>query len=135
MKLSFFFILYCCQCFAQLESPKAPIFQNEIQRDTIITFSTPEASFPGGYAALQKFINDSIDCYTDFQTDILPTVYLQFIIETDGSLTNVTVKRGISKIIDECCIALIYKMPNWIPEEDGKGNAVRSQCILPIRFQ
>lgn len=120
---------------SQIEVPKMPTISIDMLQDSIITFSTPEASFPGGYAALQKFINDSIDCYSDFQTDILPTVYLQFIIETDGSITNVTVKRGISKIIDECCIALIYKMPNWIPEEDGKGNAVRSQCILPIRFQ
>jgi len=60
-------------------------------------------------------------------------VYVQFDVETDGSLTNVTPVKGIGKKCDEIIIKAIKNSPKWNPaKQDGK--AVHTQRVLPIRF-
>ncbi|MCF8298968.1 MAG: energy transducer TonB [Saprospiraceae bacterium] len=60
-------------------------------------------------------------------------VYVTFVIEKDGSLTNIRILRGIGAGCDEEAIKVIKAMPNW---ESGKqrGKAVRVQYNMPIKF-
>lgn len=60
-------------------------------------------------------------------------VYIRFVVEIDGSISNIKVKRGVSDAIDGEAVRLIQNMPKWKPaEEDGK--AVRSSNVIPINF-
>ena len=61
-------------------------------------------------------------------------VYLKFIVEKDGSITNVEIVRGISKELDNEAKRLVRNMPNWTPGE-VKGLKVRSIFTMPINFE
>jgi protein TonB len=61
-------------------------------------------------------------------------VFLSFVVEKDGSITNLKVERGISKDLDQEAKRVVSKMPNWMPGE-SKGRAVRARCRIPINFQ
>lgn len=60
-------------------------------------------------------------------------VFISFVVNTDGSLTDVQVLRGIGFGCDEEAVRVIQKMPHWKP---GKqlGRAVRVKYNLPIAF-
>jgi protein TonB len=61
------------------------------------------------------------------------TVYLTFIVERDGSLTDVTVQKGIGAGCDEEAIRVLEKAPNWKPGKQ-RGKKVRQRMQMPIRF-
>ena len=61
-------------------------------------------------------------------------VFLSFVVEKDGSITNVSIERGVSPEIDKEAKRVIRKMPKWIPGE-ASGKKCRARCRLPINFQ
>lgn len=81
-----------------------------------------------------KFISENVK-YPEVDKEMgnQGRVYVEFIVEKDGSLTNVKVLRGVSKTIDEEAKRVIRAMPNWIPGESG-GKIVRTKTRLPISF-
>ena len=81
-----------------------------------------------------RFIDENIKYPTQaIQENISGTVFVQIIIEKDGSISDVKVLRGIGGGCDEEAVRVISKMPNWIPAKQ-KGIPVRSFYIIPIRF-
>ena len=60
-------------------------------------------------------------------------VYLSFVVEADGSLSNIEIERGVSQDLDKEAKRLIRKMPNWEAGE-AKGKKARTRCRLPINF-
>jgi TonB family protein len=61
-------------------------------------------------------------------------VYVQFIVERDGSITNVKVRRTSNVVeLDNEAVRLIKNMPKWIPGSI-KGKAVRVNQTVPITF-
>ena len=60
-------------------------------------------------------------------------VFVQFIVEKDGSVGEATVLRGISTECDEMALQVVKAMPNWKPAT-FKGKPVRSKFVLPINF-
>lgn len=93
------------------------------------------AEYPGGAAAMMKWINDNISYpQTSIEMNEQGRVFIQFVVEKDGSITNVKVDRGVSIDLDREAKRLIQKMPKWVPGESA-GSAVRSRCRLPINFQ
>ena len=61
-------------------------------------------------------------------------VYLRFIVERDGRITNIEIIRGVSKELNDEAKRLIKNMPKWTPGE-VKGVKVRSMFTMPINFQ
>jgi protein TonB len=61
------------------------------------------------------------------------TVYLQFIVETDGSLSELHVVRGIGDGCDEEALRLLMNSPSWTPGMH-RGRAVRVRMGLPVTF-
>jgi len=107
-----------------------------IKKDNEPIFTTVEepAKYPGGDEALKKFIDENIEYPTQaIQDKISGTVFVQIIIEKDGSISDVKVLRGIGGGCDEEAVRVISKMPNWIPAKQ-KGIPVRSFYIIPIIF-
>lgn len=102
--------------------------------DPILDFTDVEAVFPGGTDAMMKFISDNIK-YPELDKEVgnQGHVYVQFIIEKDGSLSSVEVMRGVSKTIDQEAIRVMRLMPKWKPAEVG-GKTVRCRLRLPITF-
>ena len=61
------------------------------------------------------------------------TVYVTFVVDTDGSITDVRVLRGIGGGCDEEAVRVVQLMPKWKPGyQDGKP--VRVQFNMPLRF-
>ena len=101
----------------------------------VVDFPDVEAKFPGGAAAMMKWINDNVKYpQTSIEMNEQGRVFLQFIVEKDGSITNVKVDRGVSLDLDREAKRVIRNMPKWVPGEIG-GRSIRARCRLPINFQ
>lgn len=116
--------------------PPAPTGPKEVKKikTEIVDFPDVEAGFPGGAAAMQKWIAENVE-YPQVAREMgdQGRVYLSFVVETDGSITNIEVKRGVSEELDREAKRVIRKMPKWNPGEAG-GKKVRTRCSLPINF-
>ena len=117
-------------------APPPPVEQKvEPVAAPIVEFPDVEAGFPGGPAAMMKWINDNVKYpQTSIEMNEQGRVFLSFVVEKDGSITNVKVERGISIDLDREAKRVVRKMPKWIPGESA-GRAVRARCRLPINFQ
>jgi periplasmic protein TonB len=101
----------------------------------IVDFPDIEAVFPGGAVEMMKWINDNISYpKTSIEMNEQGRVFLQFVVEKDGSITNVKVDRGVSIDLDREAKRVIKNMPKWVPGEIG-GRSIRARCRLPINFQ
>lgn len=100
----------------------------------IIEFPDVEAGFPGGPAELQRWINSNVK-YPETSIDMEEQgkVYLSFVVEADGSISNIDVEKGVTRDLDREAKRVVRSMPNWIPGEAG-GKKVRTRCRLPIVF-
>jgi len=90
--------------------------------------------FPGGNEALLKYLSDNIIYPQEaLKANIQGTVYVSFIIEKNGEVSNIKVIHGIGGGCDEEAVRVVKGMPNWIPGTQ-RGKPVRVQFNLPIRF-
>ena len=62
------------------------------------------------------------------------TVYVSFVVEKDGSITNTKVIRGVENSLDAEAFRVVSAMPKWKPGTD-KGKPVRVQFNMPIQFK
>lgn len=100
----------------------------------IIDFPDVEATFPGGAAEMQKWINSNVQYpQTSIEMNEQGRVYLSFVVEPDGEISNVEVERGVSADLDKEAKRVVRKMPKWTAGEAG-GKKVRTRCRLPIIF-
>lgn len=92
-------------------------------------------SFPGGESAMYKFLRRQMS-YPRLarQKNVQGKVYLQFVVEADGKITNIKVLRGIGYGCDEEAKRVIGDMPNWIPGEQG-GQKVPVYYTTRVIFQ
>lgn len=90
--------------------------------------------FPGGDTALYNYLLKNIH-YPDSAKikGIQGTVYVRFIVEADGTVTNVTLLRGIGGGCDEEAIRVVQAMPKWKAGKQN-GQAVAVYFTLPIKF-
>ncbi|MDP4241047.1 MAG: M56 family metallopeptidase [Bacteroidota bacterium] len=91
--------------------------------------------FKGGYDALTKYITQNIH-YPDAakKSGIQGTVFVQFVVEETGKITNVKVLRGIDKDCDREAVRVAASMPDWIPGK-LKGKTVPVSFQMPIKFK
>ena len=90
--------------------------------------------FPGGERAMMNFIIKNIQYpSTAIEEGISGKVYIRFVVDKDGSITDVKVVRGVSTALDKEAIRVIKMMPKWIPGTQ-LGKPVRVMFTLPINF-
>lgn len=90
--------------------------------------------FVGGYGALIEFIHKNLKYpIIAEENDIKGRVICTFIVENDGSITNVRVVKSVDPSLDMEAKRIIKSMPNWIPAKH-KGCYVRCKYTLPITF-
>jgi len=93
------------------------------------------AEFPGGTKEMYRFIGEHINYpQIALKTGIQGTVYISFIVETDGSLSHLDVARSIGGGCDEEALRIVNMMPKWVPAQQGNKN-VRLKLTLPITFK
>ena len=103
-----------------------------IREDSVYRHVDKKAQFPGGPDSLKYFIERNF-CYPPNWVELQGTVYVRFIVETDGSISDVKVIRSLDPPMDDEAVKVVRSMPKWIPaEKDGK--AVRSRFLLPVRI-
>jgi protein TonB len=91
--------------------------------------------FPGGAAAMNNFIVSNLRYPLLAQENgIQGRVYCQFVVNTDGSITDVNIVRGVEASLHAESVRLVKSMPKWTPGREG-GKAVRCRFNLPIRFK
>ncbi len=92
-------------------------------------------SFPGGDAAMYKWLNDNI-IYPAAASEegVQGKVTVQFIVEKDGSISHVKVVRGKHPALDAEAARVIRKMPRWTPGRNN-GQPVRVTYHLPVQFK
>ncbi len=93
------------------------------------------AEFPGGQAALMKWLSSNIR-YPEAaqQNDIQGRVIVKFVVEKDGSIGQATILKGVDKDLDREALRVVKKMPKWQPGKNN-GVAVRSYFNLPVTFK
>jgi len=110
------------------------IEEEEIVEAEIFTVVEESPSFPGGDVARIKFLQENIEYPTMArESGIQGTVYVTFVVEPNGSVSNVQILRGIGGGCDEEAIRVIKAMPNWNPGKQ-RGKPVRVQFNMPIKF-
>lgn len=90
--------------------------------------------FPGGMAAWTRFIQRNLKYpFMAQEANVQGKVYLSFVVEKDGSITNVSVLKGIGAGCDEEAMRVIKKSPKW---KAGKQNnqTVRVRYTMPISY-
>jgi TonB family protein len=106
------------------------------QSDTTQLFLVVEQmpEFPGGEEALYRFLNENIHYPDSAKTaGIQGRVFITFVVNTDGSISDVRILRGIGGGCDEEALRVVKSMPNWIPGTQH-GKPVRVQYNLPVKF-
>jgi protein TonB len=103
--------------------------------EEIFTFVEEYPEFPGGEKALYEYIKNNIRYPEVARTSgITGTVYVQFVVEKDGSISDVKVLRGIGGGCDEEAVRVVKSMPKWKPGKQ-RGQPVRVYYTLPIDFK
>ncbi|MEZ5083831.1 MAG: TonB family protein [Bacteroidales bacterium] len=91
--------------------------------------------FPGGDEARLRFLRDSLEYPIDARLKgIQGRVYVTFVVEKDGSISEVKILKGIGYGCDEEAIRVVKSMPNWIPGIQ-EGKPVRVQFNMPLLFK
>ena len=99
----------------------------------MVVEETPE--FPGGTVALLEYLRTNIKYPKECkENNIQGRVLVSFIVETDGSITNANVVRGVDPSLDAEALRVILGMPNWKPGKQ-RGSAVRVQYTVPVNFK
>jgi periplasmic protein TonB len=90
---------------------------------------------PGGMSGWNKYLSDNLKYPTQARRmGIEGTVYVAFVVNTDGSIQDVQVIRGIGGGCDEEAIRVVSAAPRWEPGKQ-RGKPVRVRMRLPIRFK
>ena len=104
------------------------------QDEKIFTVVEEQPEFNGGYDAMMEFIRENLRYPADArQQGVEGTVYVSFIVETDGRVTSSKIIRGISAACDNEVLRMMNLMPNWKPGRQS-GQDVRVRFVLPIKF-
>ena len=115
--------------------PPPPKPKQEEVTEEIFVVVEEQPEFPGGNAAMMKFLSDNIRYPVIAQENgISGRVICNFVVERDGSITDVQVVRGVDPSLDREAIRVIQQMPRWKPGKQ-RGSAVRVRFTLPVVFR
>ena len=92
-------------------------------------------TFPGGQQELMSYLGKNIKYPTIAQENgTQGRVIIQFVVERDGTITDVHVARGVDPYLDKEAVRVVQSMPKWIPGKQN-GKAVRVKFTVPVLFR
>ncbi len=115
------------------EPPQQPAVDPE--EGKVFSFVEQSPSFPGGEAALMDFLRKNIK-YPPIarENGVEGRVLISFVVDKNGNIKDITVKRGIGSGCDEEAIRVVKMMPDWKPGKQN-GKSVNVMYNLPISFK
>ena len=112
-----------------------PVEEEDAEANTIFTVVEDEPEFPGGTKALMEFISKNLR-YPAFAAEngIQGRVTLSFVVEKDGSVTDIQEMRSPSEDLTKEAKRVVQSMPKWKPGKQ-RGKPVRVKYMLPVTFR
>jgi len=109
---------------------------NNVDTSKIYTVIEQMPQFPGGDGELLSFINKNkrypvVSCY---ENSISGKVICQFVVEKNGSISNISIIRSLDPTCDKEAVRIIKLLPKFIPGKQN-GQAVKVYYILPVIFK
>lgn len=102
--------------------------------DDVYSLVEEAAQFPGGQTEMLKYLQTNLQYPEEAKAnDVHGRVIVSFIVEKDGSLSNVKVMKSLGSGCDEEAIRLVNSMPKWKPGKNG-GKEVRARITIPVSF-
>lgn len=121
-------VLKAKEVIAQPEPPKA-------EENKIFEVVEQMPAFPGGDAALMKYLQENTHYPTiAAENGVQGRVVIGFVVEKDGSITDVTVIKSQDPSLDREATRVVKSMPRWIPGKQN-GSAVRVKYQVPVTFR
>jgi periplasmic protein TonB len=107
----------------------------ELRADTLIfTAVEKDPTFKGGIDKFYQYLSQNLHYPASaIKNHIQGKVFITFVVERDGSLTDVKVVRGVSEDIDAEALRVIKNSPKWNPGTQNR-RAVRVQYTMPLNF-
>jgi len=111
------------------------VFEEETREEGEIFMIVEEMpEFPGGPEALQRYLSQSVRYPVIAQENgIQGRVYIQFVINQNGEVTNATILRGVDPSLDREALRVVEAMPKWKPGKQ-RNRPVRVSYTVPINF-
>lgn len=114
-----------------IAAPEPP--KQEEEQDKIFEVVEQQPQFPGG--SVNGWLADHIKYpVVAAENGIQGRVVVQFVVERDGSVSQVRVVRGVDPSLDKEAQRVISSMPKWIPGKQN-GQSVRSRFTVPVTFR
>ncbi|WP_460694696.1 energy transducer TonB [Mucilaginibacter puniceus] len=109
------------------------VVDNSVDNQVFTVLET-QPTFPGGIKNFLQYIANNVKYPAeDRKNNLQGKVIVQFVIETNGSLTDIKAIRSPSNTMSEEAVRVVSSSPKWIPGMQG-GSFVRSQFTVPINF-
>lgn len=103
-------------------------------RDDVFTISEIAPAYPGGVKEMMKFLQKNIKYPIEAkEKGIKGTVYVEFVVEKDGLVDDVLVKKGVNALLDKEAVRVVTSMPKWTPGKQN-GTLVAVRYTLPVKF-
>lgn len=117
----------------KIDAPPPPPPVEEETYDLAAVQEQPD--FPGGMAKMYEYLHKNTK-YPDMEFDagIQGKVYIEFVVERDGSVEDVKVRRGVSPGLDKEALRAVRSMPKWSPGKMN-GKAVKVRFTIPVDFK
>lgn len=115
--------------------PEPQQVKEEPKPDQIFQAVEQPAEFPGGQAALMKWLSNNIRYPESAQQNgVSGRVIVKFVVEKDGSISQASIAKGVDRDLDQEALRVVKRMPKWQPGKNN-GQAVRSYFTLPVTFK
>ena len=121
----------------KVEVKFTPIEEEEEEAEEAVIFDIVEKmpEFPGGPAALMKYLSEKIKYPTISQENgVQGRVIVQFVVNKDGSIVDARVARGVDPYLDKEALRVVSGMPKWNPGMQ-RNKPVRVKYTVPVMFR
>ena len=116
-----------------IAAPEPP--KHVVEETKIFTVVEQMPMFPGGDAALMGYLRDNMHYPTvAAENGVQGRVVVGFVVERDGSITDVNVIRSVDPSLDREAMRVVKSMPRWTPGKQN-GSAVRVKYQVPVAFR
>lgn len=116
-----------------IAAPEPP--KHVVEETKIFTVVEQMPMFPGGDGALMGYLRDNIHYPTvAAENGVQGRVVVGFVVERDGSITDVNIVRGVDPSLDREAMRVVKSMPKWTPGKQN-GSAVRVKYQVPVSFR
>ena len=115
-----------------IAEPEPPKHEEE---NKVFDIVEQQPLFPGGTAALMKYLSEHTKYPVVAQENgVQGRVTVQFVVEKDGSISDVHVLRGVDPSLDKEAVRVVKSMPRWTPGKQN-GITVRVNYRVPVLFR